>query len=357
MDPAAAAPLWYFAYGSNMTRETFEGRRGLRPLAVRWGWVAGHRLCFDIPVGPGERGVANLAADPDARVCGVLYLLRPEDAERLDRSEGVHVGFYRRILVTAVASDGETLDAFAYESSFRNADRKPSPRYIGLLLAGAREQSLPADWVRHLEGLPLAVDERRPKGDEPMAEKRVRFYFAYNSPYAFLASQRLARELGPTGAVVEYKPVYQPRTGPGPDRQSPRIRYILEDVARFADAYGLALRPGPFADTKKACLGFFFARDQGRERDYHDGVYRARWLEERSLGDDDTLAGVATACGLDRAAFLDAIHGERYEPALERSNEDARADGLFGFPFFVWNGQRFWGNDRLEWLVRALERA
>jgi 2-hydroxychromene-2-carboxylate isomerase len=43
--------------------------------------------------------------------------------------------------------------------------------------------------------------------------------------------------------------------------------------------------------------------------------------------------------------------------ALERSNREAEADGAFGFPFFVWSGKHFWGNDRLEWLVRAIEQA
>jgi len=86
--------------------------------------------------------------------------------------------------------------------------------------------------------------------------KKVRFYFAYNSPYSFLANSRLEKELAALGAEVEYRPVYSPRTGGGPDFNSPKLKYLFEDVQRFADAYGRALNPGPFADTRKACLGF-----------------------------------------------------------------------------------------------------
>jgi hypothetical protein len=62
---------WYFAYGSNMQAATLRGRRGIEPLDVRIGRLAGYRLCFDIPIGGGSRGVANLAIDAGAEVWGV----------------------------------------------------------------------------------------------------------------------------------------------------------------------------------------------------------------------------------------------------------------------------------------------
>lgn len=168
-----AAPLWYFAYGSNMTLDIFRGRRALEPLETTWGWLAGYRLCFDIPVGPGERGVANLEADASARTCGVLYLLDPESAERLDRTEGVHNGVYHRLPVTVTTAPGDPVVAFAYHSARRRPGRKPSPRYMGLLLAGAREHGLPSDYVDYLCALPLARDER-PEYAEGAAPKPAR---------------------------------------------------------------------------------------------------------------------------------------------------------------------------------------
>jgi 2-hydroxychromene-2-carboxylate isomerase len=186
--------------------------------------------------------------------------------------------------------------------------------------------------------------------------KQVRFYFAYNSPYSFLANTRLEKELAPFHVEVLYRPVYSPRSGAGPDFNSPRFRYLFEDVGRFADAYGLNLRPGPFADTRKACLGLFSAQAHGKGRAYHDGVYSARWLEEMDIGQDETLAAVAQRAGLDHGAFLDDLHGNRYAAALERSNDEAAADGVFGFPFFIYEGKKFWGNDRIEWLVRELAK-
>src|SRR5262245_37837744 len=257
----SADPLWYFAYGSNLDHATFVGRRGMRALATRVARLDGRRLTFDLPVG-GERGVANLVDDPDAHVWGVLHLLTPEAFEVLDRTEGVGAGFYERCAVRVVTSDGEVLDAGTYQSSRGQPGRKPSARYMRIVLGGARAHGLPEPWIRHLERYELAWDERTDRDPErvakegPMSTRSIRFYFAYNSPYAFLANSRLARELAPYPVTVDYRPVYSPRTGGGPDPASARIRYIFEDVARFADAYGITLKPGPFADSRRACLGF-----------------------------------------------------------------------------------------------------
>ena len=152
--------LWYFGYGSNMCRATFLDRRRMRPLETRRGWLEDYRLCFNIPVGPGERGVANLAPAPGMRTCGVLYLLTPDEFDRLDRTEGVQIGVYRRIAVPLVTDGGEPLDGFTYQSSLTAEGRKPSPRYMRLLLDGAAEHELPGSWVQFLESFELAVDER-----------------------------------------------------------------------------------------------------------------------------------------------------------------------------------------------------
>ena len=154
------SPLWYFAYGSNLERATFVGRRGMRPLATTSGVLRDFELRFDLPVGPGERGVANVAPRAGEHVWGALYQLTGADAERLDRTEGVPQGVYRRVAVEVQARDGALVTAFTYCSGLGRPDRKPSRRYLGLLLVGARELELPAAWLERLRAWPLAVDER-----------------------------------------------------------------------------------------------------------------------------------------------------------------------------------------------------
>ena len=158
--PPERATLWYFAYGSNLNPGTFEGWRGMRPAEVRTGLLRDHELRFDLGAGPGERGVANLCATAGASLWGVLYRIRPGEFEHLDRTEGLPRGSYHRIPVRVLAEGSDPLEAATYLSEKRQPRRRPSRRYLGLLLRGARHHRLPREWIDYLEHLPLAVDER-----------------------------------------------------------------------------------------------------------------------------------------------------------------------------------------------------
>jgi len=151
--------LWYFAYGSNMSPAIFLGRRGMCPLETRRGFIDGYRLSFDIPVGPGERGVATVVVDAAARTHGVAYLLTADAAEHLDRTEGVPQ-LYSRHAIEVRLDEHATLSGFTYGSTIAVGGRKPSARYLDLLLDGARVHGLPAEYIDYLESLELAFDER-----------------------------------------------------------------------------------------------------------------------------------------------------------------------------------------------------
>jgi cation transport regulator ChaC len=162
------ASLWYFGYGSNTERGTFLGRRRMRPLEVRVGRLDGFELRFDLGVGPGERAVANVAEAPGAHVWGVLWRLTSDGADHLDRTEGVHRGFYRRLAVQVATSEGARLPAFTYHSPLGQPGRKPSRRYLGLLLAGAHQHGLPEEWIARLRAFELAADERDARQRRPL---------------------------------------------------------------------------------------------------------------------------------------------------------------------------------------------
>jgi cation transport regulator ChaC len=157
------ALTWYLAYGSNMNRGIFEGRRGMRPIQAQPARLENYRLRFNLAVGPGERGVANLESQAGARICGVLYLITVEQSGHLDRTEGVPRGAYRRVPVQAIVDRSEQIAAFTYQSDRITLGRKPSPRYIGLLIEGAVQHGLPPGYLRYLRSFELAADERLPE--------------------------------------------------------------------------------------------------------------------------------------------------------------------------------------------------
>lgn len=144
--------IWYFAYGANMHDSVFRTWRGMRPFEWRVGRVRGYRLRFNLQGWPrGRAAPANLHADPQAEVWGVLYAITRRDLVRLDATEGVPYWHYRPLWLLAEDSDGHSLRAVTYIAPGKETDSRPSLRYLVLLRDGARAHGLPARYIRFLD--------------------------------------------------------------------------------------------------------------------------------------------------------------------------------------------------------------
>ena len=81
-------------------------------------------------------------------------------------------------------------------------------------------------------------------------------------------------------------------------------------------------------------------------------MLRAVWAEERDIASSEVMAALIRETGLD----VDAIASRREEAARVYSDNTQRAmtEQVFGAPWYVWRGEPFWGQDRLDLLERAI---
>lgn len=181
----------YLAYGSNMSKETFRGMRGINPLSALSVHVPSLDLTFDLPGMPySEPCFANSRhRDPSAPprkspyhkdrwqkgMIGVVYEVTIDDFYKIIKTEGGGVG-YQDVMVEAFVLPGgaTTLDEGLHKNGtpIRThtllapqddtggwALRKdpsyaqPSARYLGLLKAGGEEHNLPADYMDYLRDI------------------------------------------------------------------------------------------------------------------------------------------------------------------------------------------------------------
>jgi hypothetical protein len=140
----------YFAYGANMNRGVFVGRRRFRPLSSERATLSGYELLF------AARGMtfiepvfAALRPAADGNVHGILYRLRSDDADRLHRLED---GYER--LAVDVRGESGAVAAYTYNIPQLTHGLLPSRRYLGLLCDGARAAALPDDYVASLASHP-----------------------------------------------------------------------------------------------------------------------------------------------------------------------------------------------------------
>jgi 2-hydroxychromene-2-carboxylate isomerase len=199
----------------------------------------------------------------------------------------------------------------------------------------------------------------------------IAVYTEYKSPYAFLANDRIHALAAATGATIDWRPyvlnvpsylgsatvdaggavVEADRSA----HQWRRIRYMFMDCRRQARKRGLVLRATQkIWDSAAAAAGMLFAQQAGPAvfHHYHDTIFARFWKRELDIEDIDALAAVLTSAGADGAgfaAFLPA--GLARVAAIAQA---AEADGVFGVPTFVVEGEMFWGGEHLPDILEML---
>jgi len=196
--------------------------------------------------------------------------------------------------------------------------------------------------------------------------RTIDYYFSVNSPWAYLGNQELARIAKANKAVVRAKPISLatifPKTGglPLPKRSPERQAYRLVELKRWRDyrAVQLHLEPPYFpADEALASRAILAAEALGGDAfKLTQAIHRALWAEQRDIADAATLMDVAQRAGLDGLGIVAKARGKDLQARFEALTEEALQQGVFGSPWYVYDGEPFWGQDRLDFLERALAR-
>ena len=196
----------------------------------------------------------------------------------------------------------------------------------------------------------------------------VTYYMSVTSPWTYLGSARFAEIARKHGYTVDIKParfgeVFAKTGGlPLPKRSPERRAYRLMDMKRWRDHLKIPvnLEPKHFpADDGPASRLVIAAKLAGK--DAHalaTEIGKALWEKEQNITETAVLEGCARHAGLDAAAILKAAPPEAELAALHDTfTAEAIARGVFGAPSYVLeSGEIFWGQDRLDFLDRALAR-
>jgi 2-hydroxychromene-2-carboxylate isomerase len=166
------------------------------------------------------------------------------------------------------------------------------------------------------------------------------------------------------GAVLRYKPCDYgkvfPVSGGLPVGQRPKQRqaYRLTELERWRDFLGikLTIQPRHFPVASDfAARTVVAARQAGADPGrLANALLRAVWAEERDVSDRATVAAICGECGLDGAALTAAADGAAARAELDANTAEAIERQVFGAPTYIYRDKLYWGQDRLDFLDRAL---
>lgn len=129
---------------------------------------------------------------------------------------------------------------------------------------------------------------------------------------------------------------------PIPSEYLVRIKATEPRLIKMArEQYGLELNRGPLGiHSRAALIGAKYAESLGKGPQYHEAVLRAYWQRANNIEDVDVLAEIVQSIGLERDAFLAALHDERYAAQVDADIDEAYSYGLTGVPALIF-GKRY----------------
>lgn len=192
--------------------------------------------------------------------------------------------------------------------------------------------------------------------------KTIDYYHFLISPWSYLAIERFNSLKERTGVTVNYLPIDVGSTfgnmgGLPPAKRHPsRQRLRMDELKRWSAHLNVPmnLTPAFFPADQTTAARMVYAAGGVDAATLSDAILTAVWRDEKNIADEDTLIAIAQDCGLDGAGLLATAREEQYQTLLMDTTQAAHDKDVFGSPTYSVDGELFWGQDRLDFLERAL---
>ena len=193
----------------------------------------------------------------------------------------------------------------------------------------------------------------------------IDYYFSLNSPWSYLGDARFNQIARRHKVEVAHKPAdfaqVFPSTGglPLAKRSPARKAYRLQELKRW-QAYlniPLVMEPTHWPANERLGVGMLLAGISNKfdVAPLASAILSALWEDNCNINDEKVMIKIAEDNGYDGVTLIEESRDKRVDLLWMQNAKDALESGVFGAPSYVLGNQLFWGQDRLQFLERALE--
>ena len=193
-----------------------------------------------------------------------------------------------------------------------------------------------------------------------MTKPPIDFYFDIFSPFAYIASTQIDALAARHGRSVDWRPVLVGVTilkvmgmKPLPDYPL-KGPYLAHDMARLARIWGVPFRPhglkGHNSLNAMRAFAWLKSQDPQRAKAFAQAMFRRLWVDGLDITSAGDCAHEARALGVDGEEMIGAVASDAVKRMLHADVERAIANGVFGVPFVIADGEPFFGNDHF-WML------
>lgn len=192
----------------------------------------------------------------------------------------------------------------------------------------------------------------------------IRFYFDFGSPYAYFALKPLRTLAAKYDREIALRPVilwavFKAQGLSDPMAADARKSYMLADMARSADYFGVPFQlPVNFRKSTHRASRLYYSLVEERPElgmAVATAIFESAFVRGADITDPEAIAEVQAAAECDRTLLGAKIESATGRNRLQEAVDSAVRDGALGSPFFIVDGEGFFGADRLsqiDWRLR-----
>jgi len=188
--------------------------------------------------------------------------------------------------------------------------------------------------------------------------KIFEFYFDFSSPYSFLAHKQIRKIELENNIKVNYKPVLlgglHKLAGITANAFIPaKAKFMIRDCKMCAEKLNIEFKFNSFFPISSLDLmrGVLIAEKNNKKKEYIDIFFDAYWKNDFNLNDKNLILKLLKKIALSKMEFEDKIKNE-----LKNKTQEAFNRGIFGTPSFMVNNKMFFGQDRIEFVLKEAEK-
>ena len=188
-------------------------------------------------------------------------------------------------------------------------------------------------------------------------------YFDFVSPYSFLAHKEIRKIESKTKIKIKYKPMllgglHNLHGIKAPAFIPAKAKHMIRDCKLVAERNNVKFKFNSYFPIKSLSLmrGVLVAEEDNIKNYYIDNVFNSIWQDGLNMNDEVIFHKVLKNLNVNPKTFSLRSNSSSIKDALRKKTNEAFEKGIFGAPTFVSNNKIFWGQDRIEFVLKEANK-
>ena len=193
--------------------------------------------------------------------------------------------------------------------------------------------------------------------------KSFDFFFDFTSPYSYLAHKQIRNIENQYKIDINYMPILLGGLHNLAEIEAPllipsKAKFMIKDCKLFAEKLNIKFKFNSHFPIQSLNLmrGVLIARKENKTSLYIDKFFDACWKDGLNLNNQNIVNKILEDLNFNIETFKLKISEQKIKDELKKRTKDAFLKGVFGAPSFIINNKMFWGQDRLEFVLKEAQK-